>query len=95
LSFAAFFCHQPAAARFLRCYKLDHVTSCFRREFAMSTAGYRAPTLFESSFDNIEQQRLRDEDNSAFAGVSGILLMIVSAGLLLGIASLIVILTGG
>lgn len=61
----------------------------------MSTAGYRAPNLFESSFDNIEQQRLREEDNSAFAGVSGILLLIVSAGLLLGIASVLAILAAG
>jgi hypothetical protein len=61
----------------------------------MSTAGYQAPSFFETSFDNVEQQRLREEDNSAFAGVSGILLLIVSAGLLLGIASVIVILAGG
>lgn len=61
----------------------------------MSTAGYQAPSLYEASFDNIEQQRLLDEDTSAFTGVSGILLCIVSAGLLLGIASVLVILAGG
>jgi hypothetical protein len=61
----------------------------------MSTAGYQAPNFYQASFDNVEQQRLLDEDTSAFTGVSGILLLIVSAGLLLGIASVLVILAGG
>lgn len=61
----------------------------------MSTAGYQAPNFYQASFDNVEQQRLLDEDTSALAGVSGILLLIVSAGLLLGIASVLVILAGG
>ena len=62
----------------------------------MSTVSYEeVQSLYQTSFDNAEQQRLLDEDNSAFAGVSGILLAIVSAGLLLGIASVIVILAGG
>jgi hypothetical protein len=61
----------------------------------MSTAGYQAQNLYQVSFDNVEQQRLLDEDTSAFAGMSGILLLIVSAGLLLGIASVLIILAGG
>jgi hypothetical protein len=64
-----------------------------RREFAMSTASYQAPNFYQASFDNVEQQRLLDEDTSAFAGVSGILLFIVSAGLLLGVLSVLVILS--
>jgi hypothetical protein len=66
-----------------------------RRELAMSTASYQAPNFYQASFDNVEQQRLLDEDTSAFTGVSGILLLIVSAGLLLGIASVLIILAGG
>ena len=61
----------------------------------MSTASYQAPNFYQASFDNVEQQRLLDEDNTAFAGVSSILLMIVSAGLLLGIATLIIIFARG
>lgn len=58
----------------------------------MSTTTYQAPTAYQQSFDEVERQRLLDEDTSAFAGVSGILLLIVTAGLLLGIVSVLVIL---
>ena len=61
----------------------------------MATAGYQAPRLYQATFDNAEQQRLLNEDTSAFAGVSGILLFIVTAGLLLGIVSVLMILAGG
>jgi hypothetical protein len=58
----------------------------------MSTATYESQSLYQTSFDAVEQQRLLDEDSTALGSVSGILLTIVSAGLLLGIASLFVVL---
>jgi hypothetical protein len=61
----------------------------------MSTVPAPAHDLWHEKFDDVEQQRLLDEDTSAFTGVSGILLLIVSTGLLLGIASILAILAGG
>jgi len=61
----------------------------------MSTGTYESQSFYQASFDNVEQQRLLDEDSSAFTGVSSILLLIVTAGLLLGVASVLVILAGG
>jgi len=61
----------------------------------MSTAQWQTHNTWQESFDNVERQRLLDEDSSALAGVSGILLLIVSTGLLLGVASVLLILGGG
>ena len=44
----------------------------------MSTVPAPAHDLWHERFDDVEQQRLLDEDTSAFTGVSGILLLIVS-----------------
>ncbi len=61
----------------------------------MATVQFQTNNVWQESFDAAERQNLQNEDDSAFAGVSGILLFIVSAGLLLGALSVLVILTLG
>jgi hypothetical protein len=61
----------------------------------MATVEFQSHDVWEDSFDAAEQQHLQDEDTAAFTGVSGILLFIVSGGLLLGIFSMVVILAMG
>ena len=60
----------------------------------MATVEFQSSDICHQSFDAAEYQHLQDEDSAAFTSVSAILLLIVSAGLLLGIASVLVILVG-
>lgn len=61
----------------------------------MATVEFQSRDLWQESFDAAEQQHLLAEDASAFAGVTGILMFVVSAGLLLGALSVLVILALG
>ncbi len=46
------------------------------------------------AFSYAEEQQLLDDDAAAFGSVTGILLFVVSAGLLLGMLSVLLILLG-
>jgi len=61
----------------------------------MSTVSFQEHDLWQESFQADERQHLLDEDTAAFSSVTGILLFVVSAGLLLGVFSVLVILAMG
>lgn len=61
----------------------------------MATVEFQSLDICHQSFDAAEYQHLQDEDSAAFTSVSAILLFIVSAGLLLGALSIVVILMQG
>jgi hypothetical protein len=48
--------------------------------------------VWQRAFDPEDRQHLLDEDSEAFRGVTGILIFLASAGLVLGIASVVAIL---
>jgi hypothetical protein len=50
-----------------------------------------ADDVWERSFTAEDRQHLLDEDTEAFAGVTGILMFLVSAGLVLGVLSLLIV----
>ena len=60
----------------------------------MSSVSIEHEHSMSRGFTAAEQQALRDEDSTAFAHVTGILLFVVSAGLVLGIVSVLLILLG-
>jgi len=57
----------------------------------MATVDIDQSNVSHQYFNAAEQQRLLDEDSQAFAGVTGILMFLVSAGLVLGIVSVALI----
>ena len=61
----------------------------------MSTVSFPQHDLWQESFDDQERQQLVDEDTAAFSGVTGILMFVVSAGLVLGALSVLAILVLG
>jgi hypothetical protein len=61
----------------------------------MSTVSFPQHDLWQESFDAQERQQLLDEDAAAFSGVTGILMLVVSAGLVLGALSVLAILALG
>lgn len=61
----------------------------------MAAVEYLSPDLWQDRFTPAEQQDLLAEDASAFTGVMGILMFVVSIGLLLGALSVLVILAVG
>jgi hypothetical protein len=61
----------------------------------MSSVSFPQHDLWQDSFNAQERQHLLDEDTAAFSGVTGILMLVVSAGLLLGAISVLAILLFG
>lgn len=61
----------------------------------MSSVSFPQRDLWQDRFNAQERQQLLDEDTSAFSGVTGILMLVVSAGLVLGALSVLVILAMG
>jgi tetrahydromethanopterin S-methyltransferase subunit F len=61
----------------------------------MATAEFQSHDLWHTTFDATERQQLLAEDRSAFTGVTGILMFVVSAGVLLAVVSVLAILALG
>lgn len=60
----------------------------------MSTVSTEAPPgtdVWLQAFNGEDRQRLLNEDSKAFRGVTGILMFLISAGLVLGTASLVIV----
>ena len=50
---------------------------------------------WQQAFNREDRQQLLEEDSEAFRGVTGILMFLISAGLLLGVVSLLIVLLLG
>jgi hypothetical protein len=61
----------------------------------MASVSFQEHDLWQESFNLQERQELLDEDTAAFSGVTGILLFVVTGGLVLGVFSVLVILALG
>lgn len=58
----------------------------------MSAVSFPQHDHFAEAFNSQERQELLDEDSAAFSGVTGILISVITAGVLLAAFSLVVIL---
>ncbi len=58
----------------------------------MATVHLNEASPVHHYFSTAEETKLREDDNTAFASVTGILLFVVTGGLLWGIVSLVAIL---
>lgn len=61
----------------------------------MATVSTSQPRIWQPPFDAAEQLHNRAEDDEAFSTVTGILMAVVSAGLLLGALSVLIVLALG
>ena len=61
----------------------------------MSAASFPQHDYFQETFNAQERQELLDEDTAAFTGVTGILMFVIAAGVMLAVFTVAVILATG